>query len=244
MFFFSFFFFFTNNNIRTQFLNPRADPVTGEILTNKLIDPNGGDTFKGGTMGGGGVIGTARGTSKRDKQDRATSVEALDGFYSDDEDGEKKNKKKKKIVVATPGGGSGGSDGGSSDSAKDSPTGSPTVDNQASKLSPGGDGDGAAAAAASAFSTVVDTTTTTTETEMEMPHKLKARGVSDTDHQLLLANSLNLLHSQSSGVIMGVASLHWYLGSRKDVTMAKIVKALCRIFRTSRPVRYRKILFF
>ena len=188
-------------------------------------------------MGGGGVIGTARGTSKRDKQDRATSVEALDGFYSDDEDGEKKKNKKemkKEVVVATPGGGrDGGSDGSSSDSAKDSPTGSPTVDTQASKLSPV-DGDGG-------FFSVVSTTETTTETETETPHKLKARGVSDTDHQLLLANSLNLLHSQSSGVIMGVASLHWYLGSRKDVTMAKIVKALCRIFRTSRPVRDRRI---
>ena len=34
---------------------------------------------------------------------------------------------------------------------------------------------------------------------------------------------------------MAVASLHWYLGSRKDVTLAKIIKALCRVFRTSAP---------
>ena len=45
--------------------------------------------------------------------------------------------------------------------------------------------------------------------------------------RLLLSTSLKLLRTKNAGVILAVASLHWNLGSRKDVTLSKIVRALC-----------------
>merc|ERR1711865_1149123 len=128
--------------------------------------------------------------SMRRKQDRATSVEALTGFYSDDEEDSTKGTKTKDTKTTE----------------KKKDEASPSKDEKKENVD-----------------------------VVEEIRKPKARGVSDSDHQLLLANSLNLLHSQSSGVIMAVASLHWYLGSRKDITTAKIVKAMCRVFRTARP---------
>jgi AP-3 complex subunit beta len=169
---------------RTQFMDPRTDPNTGLIVEKINSTPD----KKASSFS----IGVDP-NSKRAKQDRATSVEALDGFYSDDEDEKKKKEASPKIA--------------SSDNNDDN---NETKD-ASGLLSP----DPVVAPISSA--------------------KPKARGVNDADHQLILATSLNLLHSQSSGVIMAVASLHWYLGSRKDITTAKIVKALCRIFRTSRP---------
>ena len=186
---------------RTQFLDPRSDSVTGEVV--ETLVGRASDVSVGGI-----VSQSTTGKSTRERLDRATSAEALEGFYSSDEEEKKRSNKNSggESKTSTPeksekekaAGGSKENGGGSGLS----PTGSPTDDVQGST---------------------------------PQAHKPKARGVCDPDHQMLLATSLSLLHSQSSGVILAVASLHWYLGSRKDVTLAKIVKALCRVFRTSAP---------
>jgi AP-3 complex subunit beta len=58
------------------------------------------------------------------------------------------------------------------------------------------------------------------------------------DHKLLLAVSLPLLRSRSSGVVLAVASLHHYVGAKERLTQAKIGRALVRIMRSAREVQY------
>jgi len=212
---------------RTQFLDPRTDPVTGELV--EVIPPSPSqDSNKYGHMHANST--TTNRNSKRDKQDRQTSVEALEGFYSDDEKDEKNNKKDKKDKK---------------DKKKDKQKEEEEEEEEQKPMTPTTAADDATTGVALPETPTAATTSTSSglsptgstegdtksNDEDQTNRKPKARGVHDADHQLLLANSLNLLHSQSSGVIMAVASLHWYLGSRKDITTAKIVKALCRIFR-------------
>ena len=66
------------------------------------------------------------------------------------------------------------------------------------------------------------------EDEEDNTPTIQLRGVQDKDHRRLLAASLPLLKSPNAGVVLQVASTHWYLGSRKTATLSKIVKALCR----------------
>ena len=219
---------------RTQFLNPRTDSVTGELVEAAGAAGAGAGEGRGGAgagRGGGGGAGSlpsSSGKSTRERHDRATSVEALSGFYSsDEEDGKKKGQKKKKMggsakgKAVTPVKNADASAGAASAAGAAGAAAEQKNSGGGSGLSPSGSPAGSDGSSDEPTPAAV--------------HKPKARGVSDTDHQLLLAMSLALLHSQSAGVILAVASLHWYLGSRKDVTLAKIIKALCRALRTSAP---------
>ena len=203
---------------RTQFLDPRKDPVTGELVETININAENDNSKRYSMSGSNNAIDKK---SMRRKQDRATSVEALTGFYSDDEEDSTKGTKtkdtkttEKKKDEASP----------SKDEKNEEKD---QEDKEENKEKEDKEDDKDEEEKKEENVDVVE--------EIRKP---KARGVSDSDHQLLLANSLNLLHSQSSGVIMAVASLHWYLGSRKDITTAKIVKAMCRVFRTARPGKY------
>ena len=236
---------------RTQFLDPRADPTTGQIVD--MIESTEAKNKKRYSMTGPSSSTTSSSTatntnkhSKREKQDSATSKEALDGFYSDDdnEEGEKKGEGKGRSSSESKSkSNTGDSDKDKTSQKKSSPPKNSAVEGGAvvggavasDLLSEAILGDAILGDVAGGDDAGGINGTVQLDTAADAPGKPKARGVSDNDHQLLLANSLNLLHSQSSGVIMAVASLHWYLGSRKDITTAKIVKALCRIFRTSRP---------
>jgi vesicle coat complex subunit len=60
----------------------------------------------------------------------------------------------------------------------------------------------------------------------------------DPDHRLLLKSSLPLLKSRNAGVVLGVASLHYYCGSRTTGTTVQLGKALVRILKNHREIQY------
>lgn len=60
----------------------------------------------------------------------------------------------------------------------------------------------------------------------------------DPDHRLLLKSSLPLLKSRNAGVVLGVASLHYYCGSRTTGTTVQLGKALVRILKNNREIQY------
>ena len=60
----------------------------------------------------------------------------------------------------------------------------------------------------------------------------------DPDHRLLLKSSLPLLKSRNAGVVLGVASLHYYCGSRTTGTNVQVGKALVRILKNHREIQY------
>jgi AP-3 complex subunit beta len=60
----------------------------------------------------------------------------------------------------------------------------------------------------------------------------------DPDHRLLLKSSLPLLKSRNAGVVLGVASLHYYCGSRTSATTVQLGKALVRILKNHREIQF------
>lgn len=60
----------------------------------------------------------------------------------------------------------------------------------------------------------------------------------DEDHRLLLRSSIPLLKSRNSGVVLAVATLHYYCGTHSMATSTLIGKSLVRIMRNQREIQY------
>ncbi|KAL7689956.1 putative clathrin/coatomer adaptor, adaptin-like, armadillo-like helical, AP complex subunit beta [Plasmopara halstedii] len=60
----------------------------------------------------------------------------------------------------------------------------------------------------------------------------------DEDHRLLLRSSIPLLKSRNSGVVLAVATLHYYCGTHSLATSTLIGKSLVRIMRNQREIQY------
>ncbi|KAM3576770.1 hypothetical protein VYU27_001364 [Nannochloropsis oceanica] len=60
----------------------------------------------------------------------------------------------------------------------------------------------------------------------------------DPDHRLLLRSSLPLLKSRNCGVVLAVATLHYYCGTQSDFTAAQLGKSLVRILRNRREIAF------
>ena len=60
----------------------------------------------------------------------------------------------------------------------------------------------------------------------------------DADHRLVLKSSLPLLKSRNAAVVISVAALHYYCGSRSAQVMQQVAKAMVRILRTRREVQF------
>jgi AP-3 complex subunit beta len=66
----------------------------------------------------------------------------------------------------------------------------------------------------------------------------KERYEMDKDHKLLLRSALPLLKSRNAGVVLGVASLYYYLGSGSPTICSKVGRALTRELRNHREIAY------
>ncbi len=63
-------------------------------------------------------------------------------------------------------------------------------------------------------------------------------GELDEDHKLLLTTAFPLLKSRNSGVVVAVASLFHYLGSRSQMENEAVGKALVRVMRNHRGIQF------
>eukprot|EP01120_Amphizonella_sp_Union-15-10_P017775 TRINITY_DN9994_c0_g1_i1.p1 TRINITY_DN9994_c0_g1~~TRINITY_DN9994_c0_g1_i1.p1 ORF type:complete len:1013 (+),score=198.95 TRINITY_DN9994_c0_g1_i1:103-3141(+) len=74
------------------------------------------------------------------------------------------------------------------------------------------------------------------ESSEDDDYQLSSEESMDPDHRLLLKMALPLLQSRNSGVVLGVASLYFYLAPA--VEAQKVGKSLVRILRNSRETKY------
>ncbi len=220
---------------RTQFLNPRIDLNTGE----EVIGNPEQHLYSGGSSLNDSLVGATTSIAKSSMQSALEA--ALDsggkGFYSDDEEDNDKMAKMDKGKSRTKV----DDNKGDNDDTKKNDKDTSSNDNSMNKVSESNDekdtpknndeksGKKSKKKKKRKSKKGNDSMEENKEDEEEFKPEIKLRGVQDKDHRRLLAASLPLLKSSNAGVVLQVASLHWYLGSRKNATLSKVVKALCRL---------------